>query len=137
MTDEELNRAAAELGSREVAGLDGERISRHVLARLQTEPAGAVRPILPIARRIGLGLAAAALIVLMVRLSLGGERAALHESPAPVSLLSELDGLNVSELEQLLESMPPASDASVSPEPVTIDELDIKSLERLLRSLEG
>ena len=51
--------------------------------------------------------------------------------------LHELDDLTASELEVLLETLPPSADAAAHPDPASLDELDAQSLERLLRSLEG
>ena len=135
MTDEELVRTAAELGERETRGLDAERISRRVLARLESEPVVAERPGASWLRRAAYGLAAAAAIVLVVRFSVGGPR--VTAPPAALSVLPELDSLGTAELELLLETLPPATDSTAHPEPAALNELDVKSLERLLRSLEG
>ena len=52
------------------------------------------------------------------------------------SVLQELDGLGVTELEQLLQTMP-ATSSTLPQDPVPLYELDTLSLKRLLRTLEG
>ena len=138
MTEEELIQTAARLGTEAVRQLDEERISQRVLARLKTEPAEAVTPI----RRgwgYGLaGLAAAAAVVLVLRSSAPTSASSAISAAAPsASVLHELDDLSVSELEAVLESLPATAGATAHPEPASLENLDAKSLERLLRSLEG
>jgi hypothetical protein len=139
MTEEQLEQLAARLGSDAVGNLDSERLAQAVFARLAAQPA----PVLPLRRvRRGLlvALAAAAALLLVSRLT-------LQQAPAPaelpgsggtaLSVLHELDDLSVSELEILLETLPPLAAEAAHPDPAPIDEMDTKSLERLLRSLEG
>jgi hypothetical protein len=134
MTEVQLIEMAARLGAAEAEQLDGERISQAVLARLASEPVRASTPVRWIARPVLAVLAAAALILLAVRLT------SSPSSPTPptsLSVLHELDELNASELESLLETLPLSAAATVHPEPAAYDDLDATSLERLLRSLEG
>ena len=136
MTEDQLLQAAAKLGEDAVRTLNGQRVARVVLERLATEPSEPARRIRPIVVRWFLGVAAAAAaILLFMRLP---STASLLSSPSsPVTVLHELDDLTASELQLLLESLPPAADAAAHPEGASFDELDAKSLERLLRSLEG
>ena len=134
MTEEELLRAAARLGEDQAGQLDSGRISERVVARLASEPA-AVHPIRRPAVRWLVGLAAAAGLVLLVRLAV---MPSPTSSPPQLSVLYELDGLGTVELEEILETIPvtaaaldPGSDA------VPWKDLDSTDLERLLRSLEG
>jgi len=135
MTEEQLLQAAARLGEDAVRELDGERVARMVLERLASEPEVPVRPNRPRVVRWSLGVAAvAAAILLFMRLpALPTSRT----SPSSPSVLHELDDLTVSELQVLLETLPPAADAATHPDPASFDQLDAKSLARLLRSLEG
>ncbi|HEV8149762.1 MAG TPA: hypothetical protein VGP61_06215, partial [Gemmatimonadales bacterium] len=71
MTEEQLLQTAARLGRDALAGLDSERIAQTVLARLATEPDEAVRPVRRMAPRVVAILAAAAAILLVIRLSVG------------------------------------------------------------------
>jgi hypothetical protein len=135
MTEAELLKTAERLGNDAVRGLDAERVSQRVLARLATEPIVAVTPI----RRswvYGLaGLAAAAILVFALRVVPGGPTS--PTTPTPLTVLHELDDLNVSELQAVLESLPVEAGAPTHPEPASLNDLDSQSLERLLRSLEG
>jgi len=138
MTEEELLRAAAKLGEHAVEHIEEAKLAKAVLARVASEPAVAS---LPLHRRHWVvGLAAAATILLVVKLSLpGGENptdSADVTTPA-VTVLHELDDLTVPELETVLESLPPPASVTTHPEPRSLDGLDAKSLEQLLRSLEG
>ncbi|HEV8598448.1 MAG TPA: hypothetical protein VGQ69_03740 [Gemmatimonadales bacterium] len=139
MTEDELVRTASRLGDQAVRDLDGGRLARTVLARLATEPV--VSASTHFLRRSWLvGLAPAAALLLVLRLTLGGGPAATTSSvaaPATLSVLHELDELSAAELEVLLEILPPATDSAGHPDAASFDELDVKSLERLLRSLEG
>ena len=139
MTEQELERTTERLGEAQVRSLDAERIADRVLARLAAEPAGEVRPL---HRRVTpwlIGLAAAALVLVALRLTV---LAPADSSGRPTALtttvLQELDGLGTRELEEILEAIPaPAGDIGPNPESVPWSELDSSSLERLLRSLEG
>jgi len=136
MTEEELRHAAARLGEAAVRDLDGERVARIVLERLATEPMLPVRRIRPLVVRWSLAAAALAAALLLF-MQLPTAPTAPTPPSSPTTVLHELDGLTVSELQVLLETLPPAADAAAHPEPASFDELDAKSLERLLRSLEG
>src|SRR5262249_3011716 len=86
-----------------------------------------------------IGLAAAASILMVLRLTVPGSRhptTIVRDTSTP-SVLHELDELNSSELQVLLETLAPAAAATTHSEHQLLEELDSKSLERLLRSLEG
>ncbi|HEV8612881.1 MAG TPA: hypothetical protein VGQ73_05170 [Gemmatimonadales bacterium] len=135
MTEAQLLQTASQLGTEVVAELDEHRIAEAVLTRLASEPVQAVKPVRSIARRIVIGLAVAAALLLVVRLTVRPpDRPTAGSS---LSVLHELDDLNSAELEALLESLPPAATAAAHPDPASLDQLDPKDLERLLRSLEG
>jgi hypothetical protein len=140
MTEDELSRTAATLGDRVVQSLDEQRLARAVLARLAEEPSD-TGPATPRVRRGWLlGLAAAAAMLLVARLTLTRSAGSIAGPEAPVptlTVLHELDDLSAAELEVLLETLPPPAGAAVHPDPASFDDLDAKGLERLLRSLEG
>ena len=140
MTEDELARTAARLGDRVVQSLDEQRLARAVLARLAEEPSDS-SPTTPRLRRgLLVALAAAAAILLVVRLTVTSPSAPATgpESAGPsLTVLHELDDLSAAELEVLLETLPPPAGAAVHPDPASFDDLDAKGLERLLRSLEG
>jgi hypothetical protein len=139
MTEEELLRTAAKLGDSVARALDEQQLARRVLARLASEPSETLLLRRP-RRRWLLGLAAAAAILLVLRLAI---QPAVNSPAGPAdaattqTVLHELDDLSTAELEVLLETLPPAAGAAVHPDPGSFDELDAKALERLLRSLEG
>lgn len=132
MTEEQLIQLATSVGNDTIRELDSERIARVVLERLATEPVGRVGRSRAIAIRVSLGVAAAAAILLFMQ-----SPAPPTPAKEPVTVLHELDDLTVSELEVLLETLPPAAGDAAHPDPASVEELDAKSLERLLRSLEG
>ena len=138
MTEEELLRVAAKLGDQAVEQIDEAKLAKVVLARVATEPAMAAPPLQR--RYWALGLAAAATVLLVVKLSLPGTQRPADSAevtrPA-VTVLHELDDLTVPELETVLESLPPPASLTAHPESRSLDGLDAKSLEQLLRSLEG
>jgi hypothetical protein len=138
MTEEELLRAAAKLGEHEVEHIDEAKLAKAVLARVAGDPVVAAPPL---HRRLWvLVLAAAATILLVVRLSLPGRENptdSADATPPSVTVLHELDDLTVPELERVLESLPPPAAVTSHPDPRSLDGLDAKSLELLLRSLEG
>jgi hypothetical protein len=138
MTEEELLRVAARLGEHAVEHIDDAKLAKAVLARLATEPVIAARPL---HRRLWvLGLATAAMVLLVAKLSLpgAGKAADAAETSSPtITVLHELDDLTVPELESVLESLPPPAAVTSHPESPSLDGLDSKSLEQLLRSLEG
>ena len=138
MNDTELEQLARTLGNRAVDSLDPERIAEATRRRLAAEPApGPViwrRP-----RYWATVLAAAAAVLLVLRLTLPGPttQPSTAEGAPAVPFLTELDALSPAELEFVLETLPPATESTVHPEAAVYEELDIKSLELLLRSLEG
>jgi hypothetical protein len=138
MTEEELLRVAAKLGDHAVEQIDETKLAKVVLARVATEPAMTAASLHR--RYWALGLAAAATVLLVVKLSLPGSGRSADSaevtSPA-VTVLHELDDLTVPELETVLESLPPPVSVTSHPESRSLDGLDAKSLEQLLRSLEG
>jgi len=133
MTEEQLIQLATSVGNDTIRELDSERIARVVLERLATEPVGRVGRSRAIAIRVSLGVAAAAAAILLFMQS----PAPPTPAKEPVTVLHELDDLTVSELEVLLETLPPAAGDAAHPDPASVEELDAQSLERLLRSLEG
>jgi len=134
MTEEELLQSAAKLGEDAVSGLDEQRVARAVLERLASEPVATPRRVGSTVRWLAGVAAVAAAVLLLVKPPTPPPGAA---SPASLSVLHELDDLSASELQLLLESMPASAAAPAHPDPAPLDELDTKSLERLLRSLEG
>ena len=135
MSEEELLQAAGKLGEDAVRGLDEQRVARAVLERLATEPVAAPRRVGSTVRWLAGVAAVAAAILLMVK-----SPTTPPSSPSSLSspsVLHELDDLSASELQLLLESMPASAVAPAHPDPSSLDQLDTKSLERLLRSLEG
>lgn len=140
MTEQELERTAARLGEAEVRFLDPERVAERVLARLAREPMAVVRPL---HRRLttwlgGLAAAAAVLVTLRLTVLSPAARAPDRATALTTNVLTELDGLGARELEELLEAIPaPAGQIGPNPESVPWAELDSGSLERILRSLEG
>jgi hypothetical protein len=135
--EEELNRIAAELGRRAVARVDEDRVVAAVLGRLASEPPEPV--VVPIRSRVRLvlvSLAAAASIMLAVWLYPSTPTAPVAPTAFP-SLLTELDGLEASELELLLETIPPPAKETRHQDGALLEDLDARALERLLRSLEG
>lgn len=134
----ELVRAAHAAGTSVALELDTGRIAGAVRRRLATAPVEAP----PSPRRVWwlAGMAAAALVLFLF--SPRGPRSSGDGAGAPqsvVSVLHELDGLNSSELEAVLESLP-ASAATISAphlEGGSLDDLDAAELERVLHSLEG
>jgi hypothetical protein len=91
------------------------------------------------ARRWLIGLAAVAALVLVIRPWRPGHSPVMNlpERAAAVSVLNELDDLTPSELESVLEALPPAADAVPHVESAPFGDLEPKDLERMLRSLEG
>ena len=138
MNDTQLEQLARTLGNRAVDSLDPERIAEATRRRLATEPAPSPvvwrRP-----RYWATVLAGAAAVLLVIRLTLPGPatRPSATGSAPAVPFLTELDELSPAELEFVLETLPPATESTVHPEAAVYEELDIKSLELLLRSLEG
>ena len=53
-----------------------------------------------------------------------------------MSVLHELDGLSAPELEEVLQSIPPATEALDHVEMAPLSDLDANDLERMLRSME-
>lgn len=133
MNENELEQLAARLGDRAAKTLDAEKIAERVIARLEEPEIVAFRrtPII----RWTFGLAAAAIVIVALGLALKpGPRA--NPGEVQSSVLQELDGLGVDQLEQLLQTMP-ATSSTLQPELVPLQELDTLSLKRLLRTLEG
>ena len=135
MTEAELIRTAARLGTDQVGALDPDRVAERVIARLAAEPAAKV---LPLRRRVApwlVGIAAAAALLIVLRLTV------LPSPPSPptsLSVLYELDNLGTYELEEILETIPAsATESAPAPGKMPWSDLDSDKLERLLRSLEG
>ena len=138
MTEEELLRAASRLGEQAVQQLDEAKLAKAVLTRLATEPAAEPRPLYR--RVLVLGLAAAAAVMLIVRLSVtnppSSDQTTALTAP-PTTVLHELDDLTTTELEAVLETLAPATAVTPHPESPWLEGLDAKALQQLLRSLEG
>ena len=133
MNETELERLAASLGARAARRLDPEQIADRVIARLDEPRVIAFRRA-PLVRWLG-GLAAAAMVVVAVSLALRPATPVADQGGVS-SVLQELDGLGVDQLEQLLQAMP-ATSAVIPQESMPLQELDTLSLKRLLRTLEG
>jgi len=137
MTEDELVRTAARLGTAQAETLDPARVAERVLARLASEPA----EVRPLPRRVApwfVGLAAAAALLVVLRLTVLSTSPTSPTSPSARSVLHELDDLGTGELEEILETIPvPTAALSPAPEAAPLSELDSIHLERLLRSLEG
>lgn len=133
MTEQELLEAARRLGGRAVAGIDPERIVAGVGAARRREQRE---------RRFRtwglLGLAAAAALLLAVWP--GHESGPVDSAGAVVaaapSVLHELDHLTATQLEQVLESMPPAAGSAEVVEEVPFTDVTVQDLERVLQSME-
>lgn len=131
---------ARRLGADRLAGFDPDRVAMRVRARLAGE---AQEPPTPRVRHPGrwlAGLAAAAVVVFAVRMGVprnpetsGG---GADRGPATASVLYELDGLSEPQLEEVLESIPPAGEALDHLEMASLDDLDADDLERVLQSME-
>ncbi|MEO8449659.1 MAG: hypothetical protein ABI647_07720 [Gemmatimonadota bacterium] len=113
--------------------LDGSALAARVTERLKTEPPRARSRILRIAAQWGVGLAAAAALILVVR---PGPPRPDREQPRAVEVLHELDDLNADELEEVLRSVEIEGTAGATADPA-IGDLTPSELERLLHSLEG
>lgn len=134
MNETELERLAARLGERPARALHPDKIAEQVMARLDELRVIAFSRA-PLLRWIG-GLAAAAMILVALGLALRPGGRPVDQSAMSGTVLPELDGLGVPELEQLLQTMP-VTEASLPEETVPLQELDTLSLKRLLRALEG
>ena len=78
------------------------------------------------------GLAAAAAVVLALVPGANPNSAV----PPAIAVLHELDGLTSSELEAVLETIPPPANAAVHVEASPLGELNAHDLERVLQSME-
>lgn len=133
----EMLAAARRLGASQLAGFSPMRVAASVRRRLDAEtretPTRAGR------RWIGwvAGLAAAAVIVFA--LYTGRTKAPDLQSgavPLLANVLPELDGLSAPELEEVLQSIPPASGSLEHVDKSPLTELDANALERMLRTME-
>lgn len=134
MNDTELERLAARLGERATSDLDAGKIAERVIARLE-EPRVIAISRAPFLRWVG-GLAAAAMLLVALGIALRPSSRPVDESAMTGTVLPELDGLGVDELEQVLQTLPTTS-SSLPEETVPLQQLDTLSLKRLLRALEG
>jgi hypothetical protein len=134
----QMTQAARRLGVAQMAGFDSRRVADGVRHRLATTPvAGPMRG----ARRVGYwlaGLAAAAAVVFAVGIGTRNRPAGgiVPVHLAALSTLHELDGLGAPELEEVLRSIPPASEALGHVEIASFNELNARDLELVLRSME-
>ena len=132
--------AARRIGAAQLAGFDANRVAAGVRSQLRTQPDNAPRRIPRHPGRWLAGLAAAAAVVLAVRLGIptspGSSRGADHPLPAVGSVLHELDGLTEPQLDAVLHSIPPASEALDHQDMALLSDLNATDLERVLRSME-
>jgi hypothetical protein len=137
----ELVRTAHSLGASVAAGLDTGRVAAAVRRSLRAAPLRDRVAALRRVRRVLVGLAAAAALVLVAQYRWGhGARDVVPVHPAPgaaSSMLPELDGLTATELQAVLESFSPAAESLPHVETGLLDDLQPQELERVLRSLEG
>jgi hypothetical protein len=125
------------MGDIAAARVDPERVNRTVLARLASDRTVARW------RRGGwlTGLAAAAVLVLMVRVVSRQVRVEMTTAPAATTALhvplAELETLNTEELESVLEGLDEPLGSGAAPDAPHLGDLDDHQLERVLRSLEG
>jgi hypothetical protein len=128
---------ARRLGDTAANRVDAVRVSRTVIARLASDR---------VARRWRrggwvAGLAAAAAVVLMVRVaSAPGRTDAVTPQPVSTALhvpLAELETLNTDELESVLDGLDQPIGSGAAPDAPRLGDLDDLQLERVLRSLEG
>jgi hypothetical protein len=125
----ELVRASGRLEHGAVARLDSGRIADAVRRRLATS-GPRVRPML--FRWIAVAAAAALLLVVYHP---GGSVTDPMPGPPRAAMLHELDGLTEAELEAVLDALPPAADRGGHVESAPLDQLDTRSLERVLQSI--
>ena len=141
----ELVLAAERLGASAAAGMDTARIAAAVRHRLRNAPVTGVPQAFRRAGRWLTGLAAAAAVILAVRLATPHpERPVTDPSAAAAtgglgeaSLLPELDRLTSTELEAVLDAFEPAVEALPHVDGAALNELEPQELERVLRSLGG
>lgn len=136
----EMIAAARRIGAAQLTGFDADRVAAGVRRQLRTRPHDAPGRVTSHPGRWLAGLAAAAAVVLAVRMGIptspGSSRGAGHPLPAVVSVLHELDGLSEPELEAVLHSIPPASEALDHQDMALLSDLNATDLERVLRSME-
>ena len=132
----EMLAAARRLGASQLAGFDPARVSAAVRRRLDFE--GREAPTRAGRRWMGwlTGLAAAAVIVFAVYTGMPKSPNRETRVVPLVSVLPELDGLNAPELEEVLQSIPLASEALEHVDMAPLTDLDASALERMLRSME-
>jgi len=134
----QMTQAARRLGVAQMTGFDPQRVADGVRHRLATTP---VTGPTPGSRRVGYwlaGLAAAAAVVFAVGIGTRNSPAGgvVPVQLAALSTLHELDGLGAPELEEVLRSIPPASEALGHVEIAPLNELNASDLELVLRSME-
>jgi hypothetical protein len=133
--------AARRLGAARLEGFDATRVAAGVRSRLATRREAAPARLVRHPGRWLAGLAAAAAAVMLaVRTGIpngpGGSPGAGPAAPVAVSVLYQLDGLSAPELEEVLRSIPPATEALDHVELAPFGDLDANDLERVLRSME-
>lgn len=128
---------ARRLGDAAERRVDPGRVSRAVMARLASDRAARRW------RRGGwiAGLAAAATVVLMVRVASERGRIATVDTPSASTALhvpiAELEALDTEELESVLDGLDQPIGSGAAPDAPHLGDLDDVQLERVLRSLEG
>jgi len=132
----ELLAAARRLGTSQLAGFNPARVSDAVRLRLDVE--GSEASTRPGRGRMGwlAGLAAAAVIAIAVYTGMPRTPSRETRVSPLVSVLPELDGLSAPELEEVLQSIPPSSEALEHVDMAPLTDLDASALERMLRSME-
>jgi hypothetical protein len=126
------------LGAARLSRLDTRRVATNLQHRLGAAVAS-IRPKRQLSPWL-LSLAAAAAVVFAVSLGIPGGRSG-SGGGAPASLagagvLHELDGLSEPQLEEVLQSIPPATEALDHVEMAPLSDLSTSDLERVLRSIE-
>lgn len=125
------------LGDTAAGQVDADRVSQRVMARLASDRA---------ARRwkIGggiAGLAAAAAVVLMVRVAAVQSPSGAATTPSVATALhvpiAELESLDTQQLESVLDWLDQPIGSGAAPDAPHLGDLDDVQLERVLRSLEG
>lgn len=132
-------RVARGIGAIGIPPLDARRVMMGVRSRLAKDPAGSGSRALRHPGGWLVGLAAAAAVLLAVRMTVFPPRGGLQPGVSPdveISTLHELDDLSAPELEAVLQAIPPSTAALGHGEIAPLGELSASDLERVLRSME-
>lgn len=133
-----LVRTAAGLGELVARRVDTSRLASQVMARIRSGDQ-TVRPIQAWSRRLALPLAMAATLALVVWTSGPGGNAPAAAAETVTALLHELDDLDASELEGVLDAVGAPATDSYRPIDATesLGDLTDAELEAVLTTLEG